>query len=81
MVYPGRKNLDVLPEFVGTATVHQSLQQRERLRAFAVDAYAAGRSLREIAELTGRTQTAVRRVLDEAGVVRRGAGAQPIRSD
>jgi len=29
MVYPGRKILDVLPEFAGTATVRQSPEQRE----------------------------------------------------
>jgi len=33
--------------------------------------------LREIAELTGCTQTAVRRALGEAGVKRRDAGARP----
>ncbi|MHB8275035.1 MAG: helix-turn-helix domain-containing protein [Dermatophilaceae bacterium] len=40
--------------------------------------YQQGKSLRELAELTGRTQTAVRRALDQAGVVRRRRGAQPI---
>lgn len=77
MVYPGRPTLKVLPEFVGTATVRQSPEQRERLLAFVSREYQAGRSVREIGELTGRTQTAVRRALDQAGVRRRGRGAYP----
>ena len=36
---------------------------------------AAGRSLRELAELTGRTQTAVRRALDKLGIPKRERGA------
>jgi hypothetical protein len=36
--------------------------------------------LRELAEQTGRTQTAVRRALDQAGVALRGRGAQPVKS-
>ena len=80
MAYPGRKLLAVLAEFRGTAGVRQTPAQRDRLRAFAAERYAAGCSLREIAELTGRTQTAVRRALDEVGVHRRGPGAPAIRT-
>ena len=39
-----------------------------------MEQYAAGCSLRQVAELTDRTQTAIRRALDEAGVSRRGRG-------
>lgn len=79
MPYPGRPTLAVLAAFVGTATIKQTAQQRERLIAFCADAYVAGRSIHELAELTGRTQAAVRRALDSAGVQRRGRGAPPIR--
>jgi hypothetical protein len=80
MPYPGRPTLSVLPEFVGTATIKQTAQQRARLLAFCAEEYVAGRSIHELAELTGRTQTAVRRALDSAGVPRRGRGAPNIRS-
>lgn len=79
MPYPSRPVLAVLPEFAGTAgTRSQTPEQRRRLREFAAAEYARGRSLRQLAELTGRTQTAVRRALNEAGVQRRGRGAQPL---
>lgn len=80
MPYPDRKVHDVVPAFGGTNTVKQTPEQRARLIEFVAREYQEGRSLRELAELTGRTQTAVRRALDEAGVRRRGRGAQPIRS-
>lgn len=78
MPYPGRKVHDTLPEFVGTNGTRPTPGQRARLIEFVTREYQAGRSLRELAELTGRTQTAVRRALDEAGVRRRGSGARPI---
>lgn len=79
MVYPGRPQLKVLPEFEGTATPRgQTGEQRARLLAFVAAGYADGRSLRELAELTGRSQSAVRRALDQAGVPRRGRGAPKI---
>lgn len=77
MSYPSRPVLEVLPQFLGTNLVRQSEQQRRALMVFAAAEYRNGRSLREIAELTGRTQTAVRRALDEIGVPRRGPGAPP----
>jgi hypothetical protein len=40
-----------------------------------VDQYAAGRSLRQIAELTDRSFSAIRSVLDRAGVRRRNSDA------
>jgi hypothetical protein len=76
--YPGRPVLDVLPEFVGTASTRPTPQQRERLLAFCAEQYRAGRSIHELAELTGRTQSAVRRALDQAGVPRRGRGAPQV---
>ncbi|MFC3804501.1 helix-turn-helix domain-containing protein [Terrabacter sp. MAHUQ-38] len=78
MPYPGRPVLQVLPEFVGTGAVHQTADQRARLLAFCAEQYADGRSIHELAELTGRSQSAVRRALDQAGVRRRGRGAQPV---
>lgn len=80
MPYPGRKLHQVLPEFASSNSTRQTPAQRTRLVAYVTREYEAGRSLRELAELTGRTQTAVRRALDEAGVRRRGPGAQPVRS-
>lgn len=80
MVYPGRKIHAVLPEFAGTNGIKQTPKQRERLLAFAAHEYQAGRSLRELAELTGRTQTAIRRALDDAGISRRESGAPKLKS-
>ena len=45
---------------------------------FIVREYQAGRSLRELAEMTDRTHGAVRNVLDRAGVPRRGRGAPKV---
>ena len=81
MPYPSRRVLDVLPEFRGTATPSgQTAEQRQRLIEFVAHEYTKnGRSIRELGELTGRTQTAVRRALDQAGVARRGRGAPPVK--
>lgn len=57
MAYPSRPSLRVLPEFDGTATTRQKAEQRASLLAFASREYVDGRSLRQIAELTGRTQS------------------------
>ncbi|WP_084108715.1 helix-turn-helix domain-containing protein [Knoellia aerolata] len=75
MAYPGRPVLEPVPRFRGTNTIRQTPEQRRVLVEFASREYAAGRSLRQIAELTGRTQAAIRRALDQAGVPRRGPGA------
>ncbi|WP_457255975.1 helix-turn-helix domain-containing protein [Pedococcus sp. P5_B7] len=77
MAYPSRPTLPVLPQFAGTNGTRPTREQRCALVEYIAREYEAGRSLRELAELTGRTQTAVRRALDEAGVRRRGRGAQP----
>ncbi len=60
MPYRGRPVLEVLPEFVGAASTRQTPEERARLISFCAEHYVAGRSIRELAELTGRTQTAVR---------------------
>ncbi|WP_410905881.1 helix-turn-helix domain-containing protein [Puerhibacterium sp. TATVAM-FAB25] len=75
MAYPGRPTLKVLPQFAGTNVVKSTPEQRPALLAFVAEQYQAGRSLRKLAVLTGRTQTAVRRALDQAGVPRRSRGA------
>ncbi|WP_418314017.1 helix-turn-helix domain-containing protein [Serinicoccus hydrothermalis] len=41
--------------------------------------YQAGRSLRELAKITGRSHGAVRNILERAGLRRRGRGAAPLR--
>jgi hypothetical protein len=48
-----------------------NLFQRDRFDRFVAEQYVAGRLLREIGELTGRTQTAVRASLDRTGTPRR----------
>lgn len=78
MPYPTRPTLAVLPQFVGTVSTRPTPAQRAQLLAFVAEHYQAGRSVHELAELTGRTQTAVRRALDQAGVHRRPPGA-PLR--
>mgnify|MGYP001797270746 CR=1 FL=1 len=78
MSYPSRPVLEVLPQFRGTASVRQTAAQRRQLIEFVALEYQRGRSLRTRGEQTGRTQTAVRRALDEAGVARRGRGAQSL---
>ena len=52
----------------------QLLEQRARLLDFVSNGNEAGGSFRELAELTGRTQTPIRRALDEAQVPRRPQG-------
>ncbi|GAA1970509.1 hypothetical protein GCM10009718_02530 [Isoptericola halotolerans] len=79
MPYPSRPVLDVLPQFRGDLKNGYNRFQLERFDAFVAAEYMAGRSLREIGELTGRTQTAVRRSLDRTGTPRRGRGARSLR--
>jgi len=76
--YPSRPVLEVLPQFRGDVKHGSNVFQRDRFDRFVAEQYAAGRSLRELGELTGRTQTAVRRSLDRTGTPRRGRGAQPV---
>jgi hypothetical protein len=75
--YPPRPQLRPRPEFAGTARTGTTAagDVQARLEAFIVEQYTAGRSLRELAELVDRTQTAVRRVLDKHQVAHRSPSA------
>lgn len=76
VAYPARPSLEPLPEFAGTATSRPDPESRERLVAFVLEQYVLqGRSLREIAELTDRSFSAVRNILDRRRVHRRPPGA------
>lgn len=78
MAYHARPRLQVAPQFVGTNSVRQTAAQRDQLLEFVAAQYAQGRSVHQLAELTGRSQSAVRRALDQAGVTRRPPGAPPL---
>jgi predicted HTH domain antitoxin len=52
-----------------------------RFVAFVLEQYQEGRSLREIAELTDRSFSAIRNILDTRGVQRRPPGAQAMTVD
>src|SRR5687768_11382194 len=75
MPYPPRPQLQPLPEFAGTASSRPDPAVQARVEAFIVEQYLAGRSLRELSELTDRSFSAVRNILGKHGVRRRGAGA------
>ncbi|PFG43760.1 hypothetical protein ATJ88_2467 [Isoptericola jiangsuensis] len=77
MPYPGRPVLTVLPQFRHDEKTRYASEELRRLDQFVAAQYEQGLSLREIGELTGRTQTAVRRSLDRTGTPRRGRGARP----
>ncbi len=76
MPYPPRPQLKPLPRFAGTA--QPGARSDPTLRAFIVEQYRAGRSLRDIAALTARSHSAVRNHLERAGELRRDVGAPPI---
>ena len=78
MPYPPRPQLRPLPEFAGNASPRPDPQVQARVEAFIVEQYAAGRSLRQLAELTDRSFSAVRNILNRRGVHRRGAGAEAL---
>ena len=48
MSYPARPVLEVLPQFRGTASVHQSAVQRRRLIQFVAAEYQRGASARAL---------------------------------
>jgi hypothetical protein len=52
-----------------------------RVEVFIVEQYRAGRSLRELSELTDRSFSAVRNILSRHGVHRRTSGATPLHAD
>jgi hypothetical protein len=77
--YSPRPELRPLPEFAGTASPRPDPATQARVEIFVVEQYAAGRSLRELAELTDRSFSAVRNILRRHGVHRRGTGAAVLR--
>jgi len=78
MPYPLRPGLEPLPWFAGSTRTGDSAENQADLETFIIEQYRAGRSLRKIAELVDRSQTAVRRALDKHGVIHRPAGAAPL---
>lgn len=79
-MYPGRPSShDVRAEFVGSSDTGRRLDPQ--VVEFIVSEYRAGRSLREVAEMTGRSHGAVRNILDRAGVPRRVRGAPRLQKD
>jgi hypothetical protein len=75
--YSPRPQLRSLLEFAGTALSRPDPAVQARVERFVLEQYAVGRSLREIAELTDRSFSAVRNILDKHGVQRRASGAAP----
>lgn len=65
----------MLPQFRGDLKNGYNRFQRDRFDRFVAEQYGAGKSLREIGELTGRSQTAVRASLARSGTPRRQPGA------
>jgi hypothetical protein len=64
-----------MPEFAGTTSPRPDPVGQARVEAFIVEQHNAGRSLRELAELTDRLFSAVRNILSKHGVHRGGFGA------
>lgn len=75
--YPGPARLQPLLEFAGSARQWLPPGRAARLRAFVLQEYSDGRSLRQIAELADRSFSEIRKVLADAGVRRRPVGAPP----
>ncbi|WP_130012125.1 helix-turn-helix domain-containing protein [Serinicoccus sediminis] len=79
MPYPGRTSThEPDPELARWAAPGHNLP--DDVKAYIVREYQAGRSLRELAEITGRSHGAVRNILQRAGVPRRGRGASRLTS-
>jgi hypothetical protein len=68
-----------LPEFRGTASPRPDPAIQARVETFIVEQYEAGRSLRQLAELTDRSFSAVRNILARHRVHRRNSGAAVLR--
>lgn len=81
MPYPSRPTLRPDPRFTGSPTGHRCAKRRAQLVAFVAEQYQAGLSIRQVGELVGRSQTAVRRALGEAGVPLRSPGAPRLKTD
>ena len=78
MPYPPRPQLQPLPRFAGTGASRPDPALLADLEAFVLTQYRAGRSLRQIAELTDRSHSGIRNLLHRHGVHRRGTGAPPL---
>jgi hypothetical protein len=63
----------------GDAGPRPDPEVQTRVGAFIAEQYAAGPSLREPAELTDRSLSAIRNIIDRHGVHRRGSGAAALR--
>ncbi len=78
MPYPPRPARRVVAEYRGSASPRPDVVVQARVEQFIVEQYTAGRSLRELAELTDRSFSAVRNILEKHGVRRRAVGAAPL---
>lgn len=76
--YPARPRLETLPAFVGRSRRQITGALLQQLVRVVTTEYVAGRSLREVSELTRRSFSEVTKRLDEAGVRRRPSGARAI---
>jgi hypothetical protein len=81
VAYPPRRTHPPLPAFADTASPRPDPVIQAQVEAFIVEQYADGRSLRELAELTDRSFSAVRKILDRRGLHRRGVGAARLDED
>ena len=63
MPYPPRPQLQPRPEFAGSASPRPNPAVQAQVEDFIVEQYTAGRSLRQLAELTDRSFSAVRNIL------------------
>ena len=75
MPYPPRPQLRPLPEFAGSALSRPDPAVHAQVEAFVLEQDAASWSLRQLAELTDRSHSAVRNILDKHGIRRRNTGA------
>ncbi|MCF6743547.1 response regulator transcription factor [Blastococcus sp. KM273128] len=81
MPYRPRPQLRSLPEFANTNLPRPDPAVQQRVEEFGLQSYGSGHSLREIAELTDRSHSAVRNILHKHGVRRRSGGAARISPD
>jgi hypothetical protein len=79
--YPPRPQLRPRPAFAGTASPRPDPAVQARVELSIVEHHLAGRSLRELSELTNRSFSAIRNLLSRHGVYRREAGAAPLHAD
>lgn len=78
MPYPARPHLEPLPAWRGTRNRLRG-ERLASLKTFVVESYSSGLSLRQMAELSDRSWSDVRAILDTEGLPRRPPGATRIR--